>query len=59
VLYKLFYNMCFNNNKQANKKTIHLLLKIVIWENKNKTFIKKIYSTKKCYKLAYMDGVKT
>jgi hypothetical protein len=51
--------MCFNNNKQANKKTIHLLLKIVIWENKNKTFIKKIYSTKKCYKLAYMDGVKT
>jgi hypothetical protein len=36
-----------------------LLLKSVTWENKNKIFKNVFDTTKKCYKLACMDGVKT
>jgi hypothetical protein len=47
-------------NKQINKQTAHcLLLKSVTWKNKNKTFMNVFDTTKKCYKLACMDGVKT
>jgi hypothetical protein len=60
--------MYFNNKKhpkkkkkkKKNKKTIHyLILKNITWENKNKTFMHVSDITKKCYKLACMDGVKT
>jgi hypothetical protein len=37
----------------------YLLLKSVIWKNKNKTFMNFFDITKKCYKLACMDSVKT
>jgi hypothetical protein len=41
-------------------QTIHcLLLKNITWENKNKTFMNVFDITKKCYKLACVDGVKT
>jgi hypothetical protein len=36
-----------------------LLLKSVTWENKSKTFMNFFDTTKKCYKLACMDSVKT
>jgi hypothetical protein len=46
--------------KKKKKKTIHcLLLKSVTWINKNNFFMNAFDITKKCYKLACMDGVKT
>ena len=47
-------------NKQINKETIHcLLLKSVILKNQNKASINVFDITKKCNKLACMDGLKT
>jgi hypothetical protein len=54
--------MCFNSiNKKINKQIKKLLFVTEKYnmENKNKTFMNVFDITKKCYKLACMDGIKT
>jgi hypothetical protein len=57
--------MCFNSiNKKINKQIENLTwknltFKSVTWKNKNKTFMNVFDITKKCYKLACMDDIKT
>jgi hypothetical protein len=47
-LYKLFYNMCFNSNKEIKN---FLFMRSVRRKNKNKTFMNFFDITKKYYKL--------
>jgi hypothetical protein len=55
-LYKLFYNMCCNSNKKANKEIKNFLfMRSVRRKNENKTFMNVFDITKKCYKLACME----
>jgi hypothetical protein len=61
-LCKVLYNMCFNSiNKKINKQIKNLLFvtESITWKNKNKAFMNVFDITKKCYKLARMDGIKT
>jgi hypothetical protein len=63
----MIYTNCFTIcvliviNKQINKQINNSLskLKSITWDNKNKTFMNVFDTTKKCYKLAYIDGIKT
>jgi hypothetical protein len=65
MIYTNYFTICVlvvinkQINKQINIIYYYLLLKSITWENKNKTFINVFDTTKKCYKLACMDGVKT
>jgi hypothetical protein len=51
--------MCFNSiNKKINKQIKNLLFVTKKCNMENKTFMNVFDITKKCYKLACMDGIK-
>jgi hypothetical protein len=57
-LYKLFYNMYCNSNKQTNNQLTSINEKFHM-KIFCKTFMNVFHIIKKCYKLACIDYVKT
>jgi hypothetical protein len=62
MVHNLFFIICviIVINKQESKQTINfILLKSETWKKKLKKFMNAFDITKKYYKLACMDGIKT